>query len=65
MVKPEVTFVKGILEVKAAAQVDTDADGKPSLKLGLDLELDAAEIVSEIAKKDLPWLEALVSQLKV
>lgn len=65
LVKPEVKFEQGKLLIKAEHAVDTDGDGKPSAEVSVGLKLDAAEVVSEIAKKDLPWLEALIAQLKV
>ena len=64
MEKPTMKFVEGKLLVEAAAQVDSDKDQKPALVAKMQLEIDAAEAVSEIAKKDLPWLEALLTQIK-
>ena len=64
MMKPEVKFEQGMLLVSAGYAVDADADGKPSAELALQAKLNAAEVVSEIAKKDLPWLEAILAQIK-
>lgn len=65
MQKPEVKFEAGNLLIKAGYSVDVDNDGVQSAYVGLDVKLNAAEVVSEIAKKDLPWLEALIATLKV
>lgn len=62
--KPEMKFVDGMFVVRAAYAVDTDADQKPAAQIALELKLDAAEAISEVAKTDLPWLEALIGQLK-
>lgn len=62
--KPEVKFENGKLSIAVAYTVDADADGKASAELALQAKLDAAEIVSEIAKKDMTWLENLLAQLK-
>lgn len=60
----KVNFEKGKLEIAATQSVDTDHDGKSAAEVSILVKLDAAEVVSEIAKKDLPWLEALISQIK-
>ena len=63
--KPEIKFAEGILHVDATQTTDFDHDGKPSAKIVVGVELNAAEVVSEIAKKDMAWLETLLAQLKV
>jgi len=65
MQKPEVKFEAGQLVIKAGYSVDADKDGIDSAYVGLDIKLSAAEVISEVAKKDLPWLEALLATLKV
>lgn len=63
------SYENGVLKVKAAhsAQVDKDGDAKPSLKVSgqVEMELDAYEAVTEIAKKDLPFLESIIKAQKV
>ena len=67
--KPEIKYEAGILKVKALLEqvVDGDKDGKASLKLAItaDLEIDAYEAVTEIAKKDLPLVEMILKTIKV
>lgn len=64
MQKPQIKFEGGKLHVSASHTVDTDGDGKPAGTVSVSAELDAAEVISEVAKKDLPWLEALIAQIK-
>lgn len=67
--KPELKYEAGVLTVKTnvAKVVDADQDGKASLKVSADLavEADAVEVVSEIAKKDYPLVEAILKSIKV
>jgi len=63
--KPEVVFEEGKLNVSFSHAVDADHDGKPSAEVAVSAKLDAAEVVSEIAKKDMTWLENLIKTLKV
>jgi hypothetical protein len=69
MAKPELKYEAGILTVKAsvAQVVDADKDGKASLKVTADFlaEVDAVEVISEIAKKDYPLVEAILKSIKV
>ena len=69
MEKPVVSYEAGILKVKAqlSQTVDTDGDSKASLRLAVtaDLEIDAYEAVTEIAKKDLPLVEMILKTIKV
>jgi len=65
MDKPQWSVEDGILKVKAHYAHDGDSDGRHSAKAGLEVELDLYEVITEVAKKDVPWLEALLAQLKV
>jgi len=62
--KPEIKFEEGKLKVAAAYAVNTDGDEKVAANIAVQVELDAAEIISEIAKKDYPWLEAILAGIK-
>jgi hypothetical protein len=64
MQKPEIKFEDGKLILKAGYAIDADQDQKAAAKIDLVVELDPAEIVSEIAKKDLGWLDALIAKIK-
>jgi len=57
-------FEDGKLVVNLSGGVDADKDGKKSIEADAVVKIDAAEAVSEIAKKDLPWLEAVLKQVK-
>ena len=63
--KPAVKFENGQLTLQASHKVDADNDGKTSAEISLEVKLDAAEVISEVAKKDLPWLQALIATIKV
>lgn len=67
--KPEFKVENGIVTVKVMLEqaFDKDVDGKKSatIKLGADIELDAYELVTEIAKKDYAFLELILKQVKV
>lgn len=65
MQKPELKFKDGILTVTAATQADFDNDQKPSAKVAVTLEVDAYEAVTEIAKKDIAFLEAIIKQINI
>lgn len=60
----ELKFENGKLVVRLSGAVDADKDGKKSVEAEASIKIDAAEAVSEIARKDLPWLEAIISQHK-
>jgi hypothetical protein len=62
--KPEIKFEDGLLKVNAAYVLDVDVDGKQSAKIAVQVELNPTEVISEIAKKDLPWLEAILAGIK-
>lgn len=64
MEKPVLKFEGGKLSTEIKLVIDADVDGKPAVQAAIQIEIDAAEAISEIAKKDLPWLEAILSQLK-
>ncbi|MFN3453436.1 MAG: hypothetical protein ACK41T_00650 [Pseudobdellovibrio sp.] len=64
MKKPEIKFQDGKLFVQAAIQGDFDNDQKPSVVLKTELEIDAYEAVTEIAKKDIAILEMIIKQIK-
>lgn len=61
--KPELKFENGKLIANAATSVDTDKDGVAALTASVVVSIDAAEAVTEIAKKDLPWLKAIIEKL--
>ena len=63
MGKPELKFEDGKLKIKMEAGLDGDKDGKMAVMGSIMLDIDPVEAVTEIAKKDLPWLQALVAQL--
>lgn len=67
--KPEIKYEAGVVtaSVKLAHAVDADQDGKPSLAVSADVnvQLDAIEVISEIAKKDYPLVEAILKSIKV
>lgn len=63
--KPQITFEAGKLNIQVAHVIDTDGDGKAAAEIAVQAKLDAAEVISEIAKKDMPWLENLLASLKV
>lgn len=63
--KPVIKFENGMLLISANYKVDGDKDGKSAGEVVLDIKLDAAEVVSEITKKDYAWLEVLLKQIKV
>lgn len=63
--KPVIKFENGMLSISVVQKVDGDKDGKAAGELKLDVLLDAAEVVSEITKKDYAWLEVLLKQIKV
>lgn len=64
METPVVKFEAGKLLIKAGASIDTDKDTKAAAKVSIDIELDPAEVISEIAKKDMPLLETILKQVK-
>lgn len=64
MPSPEIKFEEGKLQISVSHTVDADQDGKASAKVSLQAEVDAAEVISEIAKKDMGWLETLLLKLK-
>lgn len=67
--KPELKYEEGVLTVEAnlSTQVDADKDGKPSVVVSapIALKIDAAEAVTEIAKKDMPLIESILKNLKL
>jgi len=54
----------GVVTVELSKGYDGDKDGKESVKAKLVLEIQAYELVTEIAKKDLPMLEMVIAQIK-
>jgi hypothetical protein len=56
---------QGIVTVELEGKYDGDKDGKQSVKGKIVLEIDAYEMVTEIAKKDYPMVELILKQLKV
>lgn len=64
MQKPTYKVEAGIVEVKVSQSADFDKDGKPSIEADLTVKLHAYELVTEIAKKDLPMLELVIAQIK-
>lgn len=65
MNKPEIKIADGKLLVKASHSVDADADGKAAGSIAVELSLDLVEVLSEVVKKDMPLVEAILKQLKV
>ncbi len=65
MTKPVMEFKDGQLHVSASHVVDAVADGKASASINVSVVLNPAEVISEIAKKDMALLEALLAQVKV
>lgn len=67
--KPEIKMENGLLTVKAVFEqsIDKDADGKKSAAFKVDaaIELDAYELVTEIAKKDYALVELILKQVKI
>lgn len=61
--KPELKFEGGKLLVKAAHAVDTDKDGVSAVEAAIELKIDALEAITEIAKKDLPFLKAILEKV--
>jgi len=60
--KPELKYENGKLVIKASIGVDNDHDGKSSLAVGLQVEVDAVEAIGEIMKDEVPgWLKDLVA----
>ncbi len=65
MNKPELKIEAGVLTVKLAQNVDLNADGQSSGSINVELKVDLAEVIQEIAKKDMPLLNVILAQLKV
>ncbi len=65
MTKPEISMENGMLLVKAGIAIDSDKDGVAAGKVQLAVELNAAEVVAEIAKKDMPLVEMILKQVKI
>lgn len=61
--KPQVKFEGGKLVVELSGSHDGNADGEASVEAKVELKLDAVELIQEIAKVDLPWLNSLVAGL--
>lgn len=64
MEKPAFKVENGIVSVEMSAGYDGDKDGKSSVKGSLSVEIDAYELVTEVAKKDMPMLELIMKQVK-
>lgn len=51
------------IEIDLAGAYDGNEDGQPSVEAGVSVKLDAAELVQELAKKDLPWLNGIIASV--
>jgi hypothetical protein len=61
MNKPQLKYENGKLIAKAEVGIDGDKDGKNSVSLKAELEIDAFEAVNEIIKDGAPqWLKDLI-----
>lgn len=58
-------FKDGKLLASGDMGIDGNKDGEMSMKVAAQVEIDAAEAIEEIARKDMPWLKALLSKLGV
>lgn len=58
-------FENGKLIVSAEHAQDGDGDGKSSVKAKVEVEIDPVEVVGEIMKKDLSFLESIVAAKKL
>lgn len=66
MVKPEIKFQAGKLEIAVKGlALDADKDGLESVAAEVKVVVDAAEVIGEILKKDISWLNAIIAQIKV
>lgn len=64
MTKPAIKVENGIVSVSINQTGDFNNDGQPSVKASLSVEIMAYELITEIAKKDLPMLELIIAQIK-
>lgn len=64
MQKPTIKLENGIVLVTVSQTGDFNNDGQPSVEADLTVKLHAYELVTEIAKKDLPMLELIIAQIK-
>lgn len=63
--KPEIKFENGKIKAVAQAGLDKDQDGVQSVALKVELEIDAVEAITEIVKKDVPFLKDILAKLGV
>jgi len=61
--KPTMELKEGKLHIEATTQVDTDKDGVAAIEAGIVIKADVYEVLTEIAKKDLPLLKGFVDKL--
>lgn len=54
----------GKVHVTLQTGLDKDKDGNMSLEADMVLKLNPAELINEIAKKDMALLEAILKQVK-
>jgi hypothetical protein len=64
MNKPSFKIENGQLVVDASIAIDSDKDGKVAGEASLSLKLNLAEVLNEVVKKDMPLIEAILSQIK-
>lgn len=64
MDKPTFKVENGVISVTANLGYDGDKDTKNSVTGSVSLEIDAYELITEVAKKDIPFLEAIIKQVK-
>lgn len=62
--KPEIKIENGKVLISVSQTGDFNNDGQPSIKADLSVEIYAYELITEIAKKDLPLLELIIAQIK-
>jgi len=64
--KLEYKMEKGLVEVTMQnASVDLDKDGKPSVTAEIKVNVSVYELINEVAKKDIPFIESVLAQVKL
>ena len=59
--KPQIKVEDGKVILGGVGSYDGNEDGKASLEMDVAMKIDAAELILELAKVDLPWLNSLVA----
>lgn len=59
--KPSIKVEDGKVIIGGSGLYDGNEDGKASIELGMSAKVDAAQLILELAKVDLPWLNSLVA----